>query len=292
MIVREIQAKTLLSSVRQPDDWFGLRYNLNLYRGCQHQCIYCDTRSECYQIEDFEHEVLVKANALELLAEELPRKRVKGTIGTGSMNDPYQPIEAERNLTGRAMQIIARNRFPVHILTKSDLVVRDLSVIQDIARVYAAVSFTITAGNDELSRRMEPGAPPTSRRLAAIREFARAGVYTGVLLMPILPFIEDTEENLRTIVQMAGEAGARYILPATGLTLRDRQRTYYYQCLDRLYPGMSKRYMAAHGDRYHADPPNSRRLYEVVNEECSRLGITTHIIPYRIDQPHQPALFD
>lgn len=292
MIVREIQAKTLLSSVRQPDDWFGLRYNLNLYRGCQHQCIYCDTRSECYQIEDFEHEILVKANALELLADELPRKRVKGTIGTGSMNDPYQPIEAERNLTGRAVQIIARNHFPVHILTKSDLVVRDLAVIQDIARVYAAVSFTITAAEDELSRRLEPGAPPTSRRLAAIEKFARAGIYSGVLLMPVLPFIEDTEDNIRSIIRLAAESGAKYILPAMGLTLRDRQREYYYACLDRLYPGLSQRYRAAYGERYHAEPPNSKRLYELINKECQRFGITTTIIPFTIDHPHQPQLFD
>jgi len=292
MIVREIQAKTLLSSVRQPDDWFGLRYNLNLYRGCQHQCIYCDTRSECYQIEDFDHEVLVKANALELLADELPRKREKGTIGTGSMNDPYQPVEAERNLTGRAMQIIARNRFPVHILTKSDLVVRDLPIIQEIARVYAAVSFTITAADDDLSRKLEPGAPPTSQRLAAIREFSKAGIYTGVLLMPVLPFIEDTEENLRSVVRLAGEAGAKYILPAMGLTLRDRQRAHYYQSLERLYPGMKERYITAFGDRYHADPPNSKRLYACVQAECDRLGITTHIIPYKVNKPQQPALFD
>ncbi|HWQ47305.1 MAG TPA: radical SAM protein, partial [Longilinea sp.] len=275
MIVREIQTKTLLSSVRQPDDWFGLRYNLNLYRGCQHQCIYCDTRSECYQIEDFEHEILVKANALELLADELPRKRVKGTIGTGSMNDPYQPIELERNLTGRAMQIIARNRFPVHILTKSDLVVRDLDVIREIAKVYAAVSFTITAADDGLSRQLEPGAPATSKRLEAISKFSQAGIYTGVLLMPVLPFIEDTEENIRGVIRQTAEAGGKYVLAAMGLTLRDRQREYYYAALDRNYPGLSQRYRTAYGDRYHAEPPNSKKLYALVAEECSRLGLST-----------------
>ena len=159
-MIKEITAKTLLSSAKQPDPWFGIKYTMNLYRGCQHQCIYCDSRSECYQIEDFDHDVLVKANALDLLRDELPRKRVKGTVGTGSMNDPYMPLEAKLNLTGRALEIIADYRFPVHVITKSDLVVRDADILADIGRVYAAISFTITAADDDLSRRLEPGAPP------------------------------------------------------------------------------------------------------------------------------------
>jgi DNA repair photolyase len=112
-MIREIQAKVLLSHTKQPDSWFGIKYNMNLYRGCQHQCIYCDSRSECYQIENFNTEVLIKANAIELLEKELARKRVKGTIGTGSMNDPYMPLEKDVNLTGRALKAIARFGFPV-----------------------------------------------------------------------------------------------------------------------------------------------------------------------------------
>ena len=132
-MIKEITAKTLLSSAKQPDPWFGIKYTMNLYRGCQHQCIYCDSRSECYQIEDFDHDVLVKANALDLLRDELPRKRVKGTVGTGSMNDPYMPLEAKLNLTGRALEIIADHRFPVHVITKSDLVVRDADILAESA---------------------------------------------------------------------------------------------------------------------------------------------------------------
>src|SRR5512136_1181438 len=124
-MIHEVTARTLLSSARQPDPWFGIKYTLNLYRGCQHQCIYCDSRSECYQIENFA-DTLVKANAIELLKDELRRKRVKGTIGTGSMNDPYMPLEATRNLTGRALEVIAAQGFPIHILTKGTLVLRDL----------------------------------------------------------------------------------------------------------------------------------------------------------------------
>jgi DNA repair photolyase len=167
----EIFAKTLLATVKQPDPWFGLKYNMNLYRGCQHQCIYCDSRSECYQIEDFA-EIQVKVNALEKLSDEIRRKRVKGTIGTGSMNDPYMPIEAERNLTRGALQIIAAAKFPVHIITKSDLVLRDLDILKEISQVYAAVSFTITSADDSLAKKLEPGAPVSSRRFAALKTLA------------------------------------------------------------------------------------------------------------------------
>ena len=147
-MIKEITAKVLLSPVKQPDDWFGLKFNMNLYRGCQHQCIYCDSRSECYQIENFK-DVLVKVNAIDLLRDEISRKRVKGTIGTGSMNDPYMPLEAKRELTRGALQVIADFLFPVHIVTKSDLVLRDLDLLRTIHQVYAAVSLTITTADDD-----------------------------------------------------------------------------------------------------------------------------------------------
>ena len=199
-MIKEIQAKVLLSHVKQPDTWFGLKYNMNLYRGCQHRCIYCDSRSACYQIDNFDGEVLVKTNAIELLTHELARKRVKGTIGTGAMNDPYMPLERKINLTGRALEVIAQFGFTVHILTKSDLVLRDLDTLVKINQRYAAVSFTITTADDELGKRVEPGASLVSDRLKAMRVLAEHGIYTGVTLMPVLPFIEDTEENIAAIV--------------------------------------------------------------------------------------------
>ena len=192
-MIKEIQAKTLLTRVKGPDDWFGLYYNMNLYRGCQHQCIYCDSRSDCYQIEDFDHDVLVKTNAIELLRRELAGKRVVGTIGTGSMNDPYMPLEAEVRLTRRALEVIAGSGFPVHVITKSDLVVRDIDLLEEISRRnYAAVTFTVTTAEDALSKRLEPGAPVSSRRLRALQTLHRRGILVGVTLMPVLPFIEDT----------------------------------------------------------------------------------------------------
>ena len=287
-MIKEIQAKTLLARVKGPEDWFGLYYSMNLYRGCQHQCIYCDSRSECYQIEDFNHDVLVKANAIELLTRELAAKRVIGTIGTGSMNDPYMPLEAEVRLTRRALEVIAGFGFPVHVITKSDLVLRDIDLLEEISRsAYAAVTFTVTTADDLISKRLEPGAPVSSRRLAALRTLNQRGLLAGVTLMPVLPFIEDTEENIRAIVRLAHAAGAQYILPAFGMTLRDRQRAYYYAKLDLLFPGLRQRYEKAYGERYSAPAPNARQLGQVFAALCAELGIGTKM-PVFAPQPRRP----
>jgi hypothetical protein len=169
-MIKEIQARVLLSHVKQPHDWFGLKYNMNLYRGCQHRCVYCDSRSTCHQIDSFDTQVLIKGNVIELLRRELAGKRVKGTVGTGSINDPYLPPEASANLTGRALDAIAEFPFPMHVMTKSNLLLRDLDTLCHIDRVYAAVSFTITTTDDELGRKLEPGAPLVSERLRAMMD--------------------------------------------------------------------------------------------------------------------------
>ena len=275
-MIKEIQAKTLLARVKGPDDWFGLYYNMNLYRGCQHQCIYCDSRSECYQIENFDHDVLVKANAIELLRKELAGKRVVGTIGTGSMNDPYMPLEADIQLTRRALEVIAEFGFPVHAITKSDLVLRDLDLLVEISRkTYAAVTFTVTTADDALSKKLEPGAPVSSRRLAAMKSLSENGLLTGVTMMPILPFIEDNTENISRIVTLAHENWAVYVLPAFGMTLRDRQRAYYYTKLDTLFTSLRPRYEKAFGERYSASAQNAGKLGKVFNDVCREYGIAT-----------------
>jgi DNA repair photolyase len=296
-VIKEIQAKTLLARVKGHDDWFGLYYNMNLYRGCQHQCIYCDSRSECYQIENFNQDVLVKANAIELLRSELNGKRITGTIGTGSMNDPYMPLEAEVCLARRALEVIAEFAFPVHAITKSDLVLRDIDLLQEIGRkAYAAVTFTITTADDALSRQLEPAAPVSSRRLKALRTLSRNGILTGITLMPVLPFIEDNQENIRKIVNLGAENGARYILPAFGMTLRDRQREYYYEKLDRFQPGLRKRYEQAFGERYSAPAQGAGKLQKVFNDLCLEYGIATKM-PVFLPQKRirklnlQPQLF-
>ena len=277
---REIQAKVLLSHVKQPDTWFGLKYNMNLYRGCQHGCIYCDSRSECYQIEDFDGEVLVKANAIELLRSELASKRVKGPIGMGSMNDAYMPLERELNLTGQALRVIAEFGFPVHVMTKSALVLRDLDVLRLISQRYAAVSFTITTADDELGSMVEPRAAPVSERFRAMRILADNGIRTGISMMPILPFIEDNEENITRIVEQARANGASYIIPGFGMTLRDRQRDHYYGKLDEFFPGLRHHYEQAYGGQYSASARNSDGLESVFRDLCGRYGIGTRMVQY------------
>lgn len=280
-MVTEIVAKSILSRPPHgPDPWFGISFGMNLYRGCQHQCIYCDTRSECYQVDTFNTDVLVKGNAIELLRDELSRKRVKGTVGTGSMNDPYMPLEESVKLTRQALQLLVQYRFPVHVITKGALVVRDLDLLREIARQYAAVSFTVTTADDALGCKLEPGASLVSERFAAMKQLAQAGVYTGVTMMPVLPYIEDTVENVRAIVAKAAESGASYVLPAFGMTLRDRQRAYYYAQLDRLFPGVRQKYEQRFGDNYEAQCERADELGQMFEQECAARGLATKIRVY------------
>lgn len=289
-MIKEITAKTILNSVKQPDTWFGLKYNMNLYRGCQHQCIYCDSRSACYQIENFS-DVLVKVNAIDLLRHELPRKRVKGTIGTGSMNDPYMPIEAKRNLTGQALQVIADHSYPVHIITKNDLVLKDMDTLREINKVYAAVSFTITTADDDLGKKLEPGAPLVSERFSAMQILASQGILTGVTLMPVLPFIEDSIENILEIVTLSHDSGAAYIIPSFGMSLRDRQRDYYFTELDKLFPGLKGKYINRFGNQYHCSANNAMELVRVFRELCEEFSIATRIPLFDPKHHEQLVLF-
>jgi len=282
IIIREIRAKHLLAHQKEPDDWFAIQYTMNIYRGCQHQCIYCDSRSECYQIEDF-NDVLVKVNAVELLRDELPRKRRKGVIGTGSMSDPYTPVEATYRLTRQCLEIIAQMRYPLHMITKSDMVLRDCDLLSVIAKTLARVSFTLTTVDDELAAIVEPGAPRPSQRLAAMAELGQVGVQVGVTMMPLLPFIEDSEQNVRQIIEAAAATGASYVLIGPGMTLRDRQRAYYYDRLDEHFPALRARYERAFGERYSAMPANARRLSSLATELCEQNGLATRLTPWRAE---------
>lgn len=286
-----IEAKSILSKLRGKDNWFGITYNMNLYRGCQHACIYCDTRSECYGIKDIST-ISVKSNALELLAKELySKKRNKATIGTGSMNDPYMPIEKDLKLTQSALQIIANEKFPVHIITKSNLVVRDREILQEISKTYAAVSFTITSANDELSKSIEPNAPPSSDRFKAIEQLAKHGIYTGITLMPILPFINDRKENIQSLLQQAKDSGASYILPMFGVTLRKGSRDYFYKELDHKFPGLKEKYNSYFGESYECLSVKHKELTNTFMDVSAKLGIKTGMQFYQPIQYKQQSLF-
>ena len=290
-MVQYIETKSILSKLRDKDTWFGIGYNMNLYRGCQHGCIYCDTRSECYGINDISV-ISVKKNALDLLPEELISKRKnKMTVGTGSMNDPYMPIEKELQMTRKAMQIIAHHKFPVHVITKSNAVERDTDILQDISRVYAAVSFTVTSAEDALAQKIEPNAPPTSERWKAMKSLAEKGIYTGVTLMPVLPLINDTRENITAIVTQAKDSGASYILPMFGLTLRKGSREYFYSALDRHFAGFRTQYQSRFGERYECFSPNYKALNEIFQEQCVKLGIEMRMRFYQPETYQQQTIF-
>ena len=217
--MQTIPAKTIVTH-NKSTSWFGCEYNMNLYRGCTHGCIYCDSRSDCYQNPQFDT-VMAKENALELVRNELARKVKKGVIATGAMSDPYNPFEKELELSRKALLLLDAYEFGVAIATKSDLLVRDADILQDIS-VHSPVlcKITITTLDEELAAKVEPRAPAPARRMAAVRALSAKNIFCGVLLMPVLPFLQDNKENILRIVEETAEAGGRFIHPYFGVTLR------------------------------------------------------------------------
>ena len=284
-----IIAKSILSKVKD-DKYFGLTYNLNLYRGCQHACIYCDSRSTCYQLGELS-QVRYKSNATELLEKELRRKKIKGTIGFGSMNDPYMPVEQKMELTKKALEIISLHRFPVHIITKSNLILRDMEVLKKISTVYAAISITITTADDELAKIIEPNAPLPSDRFKALNILIKNGIYCGITMMPILPFITDTEKNISDIIHKAKECGVNYIIPMLGLTMRDGSREYFYNQLDLFFPGIKEKYIRTYGNKYACNSTNSGNLYKLLHTLLIKCDIPYQMKFYTPDRNLQLKLF-
>lgn len=287
-----IRTRTILSRLRTRDTLFGITYNMNLYRGCSHGCIYCDTRSTCYGIGDISR-IRIKENAVALLEKELSGKKgPKATIGTGSMNDPYMPCEKRHRLTRSALEIISMHRFPVHVITKSGLVARDKDILSEISgKSYAAVSFTVTTSDDTLARITEPGATPPSLRFNAMEKLASAGIYTGVTMMPILPFINDRPENITEIMRMAASSGASYVLPMFGVTLREGSRDFFYCTLDKHFPGIKGRYEQTFANRYECFSPRYADLRDVFLQGASRYGLSGSMRFYEPPPPPQLSMF-
>ncbi len=270
--MQTVPAKTIIAR-GYASQWFGTDYNMNIYRGCSHGCIYCDSRSDCYQIEDFDT-VRSKENALQLIENELSRKRKKGVIATGAMSDPYNPFEKQYELTRGALKLIDRYGFGIAIDTKSDLVVRDIDILQRIQQHSPVlVKITITSGDDLLAKKIEPYVAVSSRRFSAIKALSEAGIYSGILLMPVLPFIEDNKENILSIVSQAKESGAKFIFPAFGVTLRQNQRLYFYEKLDEKFPGVKEKYNQHFGNKYQCASPNGAALQNIFQDACKKAGI-------------------
>lgn len=254
---------------------------MNIYRGCSHGCVYCDSRSKCYHFtHDFE-DIEVKQNAPELLETALRKKRKRIMIGTGSMCDPYIPIEKELCLTRRCLEIIDRYNFGAAVLTKSDLVLRDLDLLSSInKKAKAVVQMTITTADDNLCKILEPGVCPTSRRVQVLRECKERGIPTVVWLSPLLPFINDTQENIDAIFESCAEAGVKAILCfGIGLTLREGNREYFYAALERAalrdsrFAGMKERYQKTFGYSYMATSPRDKELMARLARLCAEKKI-------------------
>ncbi len=271
--MRMIPAKTIISGYSDKNQWFGTHYNMNIYKGCSHGCIYCDSRSQCYGVENFD-EVRAKENALMLIEKELRGKRRTGIVGTGAMSDPYNPMEKDYELTRGALKLIHRYRYGISIATKSSLVVRDMDLLTAISsHSPVLVMVTVTTGDDELARKVEPNVALPSERFGAIKALSEQGIHTGILMMPILPFIEDNPENIAGIVDKAYESGARYVYPAFGVTLRQNQRDWFFNKLDVQFPGLKQMYIRQYGEAYSCTSPHAKDLWKLVEKRCGTYGM-------------------
>lgn len=268
-----IKAKTILSKVKYGSEWYGIDYNMNLYRGCSHRCIYCDSRSNCYHIDNFDI-VRGKENALSILEQELLKKREKGVVGIGSMSDTYNPLEKQYEQTRGALKLISKYGFGVSIDTKSDLILRDIDLLKEINKENSViVKFTITTPFDSLSKIIEPNVCNSSKRFNAIKELTKNGIFTGIMLNPVLPFITDNEEDIRKLVNLAYVNGVKFIHTYMGMTLRGNQRDYYYKKIDKNFNNLSGKYEMVYKNKYVCTVPHYKRLYSVFKSECEKYGI-------------------
>ena len=274
---------------------------MNLYRGCRHGCIYCDSRSACYRMEHPFEDIEVKQNALILLEDALRRKRRPCMIATGSMSDPYTPPEEELRYTRRALELILQYGFGMTLLTKSSLVLQDLDLLQRInSQTKCVVQMTLTTWEESLCRILEPNVSTTTERFAALMKLKEAGIPTVVWLCPILPFLNDTAENINRLLDCCEQAGVRGIVQfGMGVTLRQGNREYFYRQLDRHFPGLKERYIRTYGNAYVLESPNSRDLLELLHRRCRDAGILhdnpsvfRYLQEMEIKQPQQMSLFE
>lgn len=255
-----VQAKGILSP----------RNGMNLYRGCTHGCIYCDSRSLCYQMKHTFEDIEVKENAIALLSHKLQKKRSKCMIGTGAMSDPYMPIEKELQYVRKSLELANKYGFGFTVITKSNLILRDLDLLKKInEKTKCVVQITLTTFDEELCKKIEPNVSTTKERFEVLKILQEAGIPTVVWLCPILPFINDTEENLRGILNYCVEAKVHGILCfGMGLTLREGNREYFYEQLDKLFPNLKQKYIETYGNQYEINSPNQNALMKLFHKTC------------------------
>ena len=278
----------------------GGRYGMNIYRGCTHGCIYCDSRSRCYQFTHPFEDIEVKQNAPELLEKALKSKRKKCMIGTGAMSDPYMHCEENLRLTRKCLEIILENGFGATVQTKSDRILRDIDLLSEINRsAKCVVQMTLTTYDDDLCRILEPNVCNTKRRIEVLEEMQKRGIPTVVWLTPILPFINDTKENIAAILNECVRIGVKGIIDfGMGLTLREGDREYYYAALDKHFPGMKERYIKRYGNAYELPSPNAKELMALLQSICTDNGVMAkpgECFEYMQDLPDkypQMSIFD
>lgn len=260
-----VTAKGILSS----------KNGMNLYRGCSHGCIYCDSRSKCYHMEHAFEDIEVKENAIDLLENALKHKRKKCMIGTGSMTDPYIPLEMEMGNVRKALHLIYEHGFGFTVITKSDRILRDLDLLQKInEKTKCVVQMTLTTYDEALCRKIEPNVSTTRERFQVLKKLRDRGIPTVVWLSPILPFINDTEDNITGILDLCVEAKVYGIICfGMGLTLREGNREYFYKQLDRLFPHLKEKYIRTYGNQYMIESPDNSHLMRLFNQKCSQNGI-------------------
>lgn len=243
---------------------------MNLYRGCSHGCIYCDSRSKCYHIEHDFDDIEIKENAIELLENALKRKRKKCILGTGSMTDPYIPLESKICNVRKALDLANQYGFGFTLITKSDSVLRDLDLLKSINdKTKCVVQMTLTTYDEDLCKKIEPNVSTTKERVEALKKLNKAGISTVVWLCPILPFINDTEENIRGILEYCIEARVYGVICfGMGLTLREGSREYFYNQLDRLFPHMKEKYIHIYGTQYQVNSLKNNELMKLFHQIC------------------------
>ena len=248
---------------------------MNIYRGCTHGCIYCDSRSTCYQFTHPFEDIEVKQNAPELLEKALKSKRKKCMIGTGAMSDPYMHCEKDLKLTRKCLEIILKHGFGAAVQTKSDLILRDIDLLDEINQsAKCVVQMTLTTFDESLCRIIEPNVCTTKRRIEVLEKMQEKGIPTVVWLTPVLPFINDTVENITAILNECVRTDVKGVIDfGMGLTLREGDREYYYAALDRHFPGMKEQYIRRYGNAYELPSPNARELIKVFRKICSDNGI-------------------
>lgn len=250
-------------------------HGMNIYRGCTHGCIYCDSRSLCYQFTHQFEDIEVKKNAPELLEQALKSKRTRCMIGTGSMSDPYMHCETELRLTRKCLEVIRKYGFGLAIQTKSDRILEDIDLLDAINQdAKCVVQMTLTTYDDDLCRILEPNVCNTKRRIEVLEEMQKRGIHTVVWLTPILPFINDTEENINSILNECIRVGVKGIICFDmGLTLREGDREYFYAALDKHFPGLKDRYIYTYGNSYNVSSPNAKALMKLFRRKCKENNI-------------------